>query len=144
LRAFTDRQPPEKIWEFYLLLTRVEQAFKDLKGDLSVRPLYHQLDTRIEAHIFVSFLAYCFHTTLRQMSRVHAGGLTSAAIIEKFQSVQMIDIHLPTTDGRRIVMNRHTEPEPDIQLLQSKLDLILPPQPPPQVSAHEISSVVPT
>jgi len=144
LRAFTDRHPPEKIWEFYLLLTRVEQAFKDLKGDLSVRPIYHQRDNRIEAHIFLSFLAYCFHATLRQMSRGQAGGLTSAAIIEKLQSIQMIDIHLPTTDGRRIVLSRYTEPEPDIRLLLNKLNLTLPKQPPPKVYANGLTSVVPT
>ncbi|UJS19334.1 MAG: IS1634 family transposase [Candidatus Brocadia sp.] len=69
LRSNMQAAAPETVWENYLLLTRIEQAFKDLKGSLSVRPLWHQLERRIEAHIFVSFLAFCLHTTLRNLAR---------------------------------------------------------------------------
>ncbi|UJS19100.1 MAG: IS1634 family transposase [Candidatus Brocadia sp.] len=135
LRSNMQVAAPETVWENYLLLTRIEQAFKDLKGSLSVRPLWHQLERRIEAHIFVSFLAFCLHTTLRNLARGRAGGLTSEAILEKLSCIQMIDVHLPTTDGRHIVMSRYTQPEKDVALLLAQLGLALPEQPPPKVYA---------
>jgi len=133
LRSNMQAASPETVWESYLLLTRIEQAFKDLKGELSIRPIWHQLEKRVEAHIFVSFLAYCLHTTLRNLARERAAGLTSDAILKKLSSIQMIDIHLPTTDGRHIVMSRYTQPDKDVSLLLAQLGLSLPDQPPPKV-----------
>jgi hypothetical protein len=135
LRSNLNEAAPETVWENYLLLTRIEQAFKDLKGDLKVRPIWHQDEGRIEAHIFVSFLAYCLHTTLRNLARGVAGGLSSAALLGKLAGVQMIDVHLPTTDGRRIVLSRTTQPEKDVALLLAQLKLTLPEQPRPRVLA---------
>ncbi|NOG43363.1 IS1634 family transposase [Candidatus Brocadia sinica] len=135
LRSNMQATAPETVWENYLLLTRIEQAFKDLKGSLSIRPIWHQLERRIEAHIFVSFLAFCLHTTLRNLARGRAAGLTSEAILEKLSSIQMIDVHLPTTDGRHIVMSRYTQPEKDVVLLLAQLGLTLPEQPPPKIYA---------
>ena len=136
LRSNMEGAAPETVWENYMVLTRVEQAFKDLKGDLQVRPIWHQEDRRIEAHIFVSFLAYCLHATLRNLARAVAGGLTTAAILEKFSAIEMIDVHLPTTDGRRIVLSRYTQPEKDLALLLARLRLTLPEQPPPRIQAN--------
>jgi transposase len=121
------------LWEKYLLLVQVEQAFKDLKSDLSIRPVYHQIDKRVEAHIFVCFLAYCLFVTLKNFTAPLAGGLTPRSILEKFKHIQMLDVHLPTTDGRTIVLSRHTEPDNDLRLLLERLDLRLPGQPPPKV-----------
>lgn len=135
LRSNMAGAAPETVWENYMVLTRIEQAFKDLKGDLKVRPIWHQVEKRIEAHIFVSFLAYCLHTTLRNLARGVAGGLTTAAILEKLAGLQMIDVHLPTTDGRRIVLSRYTQPERDVALLLARLKLTLPEQPPPRIQA---------
>ena len=135
LRSNMSETAPETVWENYLVLTRIEQAFKDLKGDLKVRPIWHQREERIEAHIFVSFLAYCLHTTLRNQARGVAGGLTTAAILEKLTAIQMIDVHLPTTDGRRIVMSRYTQPDKAVALLLARLRLTLPDQSPPRVQA---------
>jgi transposase len=137
LRSNMQATSPETVWESYLLLTRIEQAFKDLKGELSIRPIWHQLEKRIEAHIFVSFLAYCLHTTLRNLARGRAAGLTSDAILKKLSTIQMIDIHLPTTDGRHIVMSRYTQPEKDVSLLLAQLGLSLPEQPPPRFMLPE-------
>jgi hypothetical protein len=135
LRSNMKAASPETAWEFYLLLTRVEQAFKDLKGTLSIRPIWHQLEERIEAHIFVSFLAYCLHTTLRNLARGRAAGLTSEAILKKLSNIQMIDVHLPTTDGRHVVLSRYTQPEKGVSLLLAQLGLSLPDQTPPKVYA---------
>ncbi len=124
---------PEELWKQYMVLTEVEQAFKELKNDLDIRPVYHQKDERIEAHIFVSFLSYCLQVTLKQRARARAPGLTPRAILEKFKAMQMIDVHLPTTDGRNLILPRYTQPEKDLQLLLHQLNLTLPEQPPPRL-----------
>ena len=134
LRTNLTETDPAKLWEFYLQLTEVEQAFKELKGDLALRPIHHQLDRRIEAHIFISFLAYALQVTLKTRLKKTAAGLTPRAVLEKFATVQMLDVHLPTTDGREIVMPRYTHPEPDLQLLLDQLKLQLPDQPPPKIT----------
>ena len=124
------------LWTYYIQLTEVEQAFKELKGDLSIRPIYHQRDQRIEAHIFVAFLAYCLQVTLKARLRPLAPGLTPRSVLEKFAAIQMVDVHLPTTDGRTLILSRYTEPEPDQQLLLlDRMRLRLPAQPPPRISS---------
>jgi len=130
----TDRDPAS-LWELYMRLVQVEEAFKTLKGDLALRPIHHQIPPRIEAHIFVAFLAYALHATLRRRLHDLAPGLTSHAALEKLQAIQMVDVHLPTTDGREVVLSRSTQPEPDASLLLTQLRLELPVQPPPRLHA---------
>ena len=115
------------------LLWDIEQAFKELKNDLSIRPIHHQLEDRIEAHIFVAFLAYGLMVTLKQRLKALAPGLTPRAVLEKLAAIQMIDVDLPTTDGRTVVMSRHTEPENDHLLLLQTLKLDPPARPPPKI-----------
>ena len=114
-------------------LVEVEQAFKELKNDLSIRPIYHQRDIRIEAHIFIAFLAYCLLVTLKQRLKVLAPGLTPRVVLEKLATMQMIDVELPTTV---VVLSRYTEPEKDQLLLLRQLKLQLPAQPPPKITAR--------
>jgi hypothetical protein len=135
LRSNLTATDPAQLWEYYLQLVEVEAAFKDLKGDLAIRPIYHQLPARIEAHIFVAFLAYCLHVTLKAHLRHHAPGLTVRQVVEKFAAMQMLDVHFPTTDGRELIFTRYTQPEPDQQLLLAQLDWTLPSQPPPRITA---------
>jgi transposase len=135
LRSNLTASDPATLWTFYLQLTQVEEAFKNLKGDLAVRPIYHQDQERIEAHIFIAFLAYCLHVTLGRRLRNLAPGLTPRAVLEKFAAVQMLDVRIPTTDGREVVLTRYTQPERELQLLWHKLKLELPAQPPPKISA---------
>lgn len=134
LRSNLTDTDPAKLWQMYLQLTQVEQAFKDLKGDLSVRPIHHQKDSRIEAHIMVCFLAYCVHITLREKLRRHAPGLTPRQVLDHLGKLQMIDVHLPATDGRELLLRRRTEPNAEQQLLLSQLQLVLPAQPPPKIT----------
>jgi len=108
-------------------------AFKSLKDDLALRPIHHQLEHRIEAHIFISFLACCLQVTLRGRLRELAPGLTPRSVLEKFGTVQMLDVHLPTTDGRTVMLSRYTHPETDVHLLLQRLKLELPAQPPPKI-----------
>ena len=116
---------------------QVEEVFKNLKGDLALRPIHHQLEVRIEAHIFIAFLAYCLQVTLGRRLRDLAPGLTARAVLEKFAAVQMLDVRIPTSDGREVLLTRYTQPEPELQLLLSKLKLELPPQPPPKISSQD-------
>ncbi|MCU0787997.1 MAG: IS1634 family transposase [Verrucomicrobia bacterium] len=135
LRTNLTEEDPAKLWEYYTQLTQVEEAFKNLKGDLALRPIHHQKQDRIEAHIFVAFLAYCLQVTLRRWLRDLAPGLTPRSVLEKFAAVQMIDVHLPTTDGRHVILPRYTQPEKELQVLLERLKLNLPEQPPPRISA---------
>ena len=135
LRSNIKGDDPGKLWRLYLQLVEIEQAFKELKNDLSIRPIYHQLETRIEAHIFVAFLAYCLMVTLKQRLKALAPGLTPRAVLEKLAVIQMIDVELPTTDGRTVILSRYTEAEPDQRLLLQSLKLDLPDQPPPKITA---------
>ena len=135
LRSNIKGDDPGHLWRLYLQLVEIEQAFKELKNDLSVRPIHHQLETRIEAHIFVAFLAYCLMVTLKQRLKALAPGLTPRAALEKLAAIQIIDVELPTTDGRTVLLSRHTEPETDHLLLLQRLKLELPEQPPPKIAA---------
>jgi hypothetical protein len=128
---------PAQLWQFYIQLTEIEAAFKNLKDDLELRPIYHQRIERIEAHIFVAFMAYCLHVTLRARLRPLAGGLTPRAVLDKFAAIQMLDVHFPTTDSRTLILSRYTELNPDQKLLVSQLNLELPLQPPRNTAAGQ-------
>ena len=135
LRTNLTESDPATLWQYYIQLVAVEEAFKNLKADLAIRPVFHQEERRIEAHIFIAFLAYCLYVTLQRRLHALAPGLTARSALEKFAAVQMIDVHLPTTDGRELVLTRYTQPEPELQLLINQLKLQLPPQPPPRITA---------
>ncbi len=138
LRTNLTDDDPALLWQYYIQLVTVEEAFKNLKGDLAIRPIFHKDAQRIEAHIFIAFLAYCLQITLTRRLHALAPGLTARSALEKFAAVQMIDVHLPTTDGREIMLTRYTHPEPELQLLIGRLKLRLPPQPPPKITSTAI------
>ena len=125
LRTSLQVEEPEVLWQRYTQLTQIEEAFKCLKSDLNIRPIYHQVQSRVEAHIFVAFLGYCLTATLRMHTRLHAPGLTPRAVLEQLAAIQIIDVHLPVTDGRCLVMSRYTEPEPAQQLLLEHFSKVL-------------------
>jgi hypothetical protein len=137
LRSNLCGKDPAELWRFYIQLVEVEAAFKTMKDDLQLRPIYHQLEQRIEAHILVAFLAYCLHVTLRARLKPLAPGLTPRAVLDKFAAIQMLDVHFPTTDGRTLILSRHTELTAEQKLLAHQLKLDLPPQPPPRITAPE-------
>jgi transposase len=134
LRTNLVAEDPAVLWDRYVQLTQIEAAFKCLKSDLGIRPIHHQLERRVDAHILVAFLAYCLTVTLRHRLRMHAPGLTPRAVLEKLAGIQMLDVSFPTTDGRRLVMPRYTEPSPEQALLLHHLNLVLPQQPPPRIT----------
>ncbi len=143
LRTNLSGDDPAELWGYYLQLVVIEEAFKTLKGDLAIRPIFHQVEPRIEAHIFIAFLAYCLQVTLARRLHALAPGLTPRSVLEKFAAVQMIDLHVPTTDGRELLLTRYTEPEPELKLLLAKLGLKLPEQPKPKITADPSHSAPP-
>jgi transposase len=143
LRTNLVAEDPAVLWDRYVQLTQIEAAFKCLKSDLGVRPIHHQLEHRVDAHILVAFLAYCLTVTLRHRLRMHAPGLTPRAVLEKLAGIQMLDVSFPTTDGRRLIMPRYTEPDPEQALLLHHLSLVLPQQPPPRITTSASSTPFP-
>ena len=132
----TDKDPAV-LWQYYVQLVAVEEAFKNLKGVLAIRPIFHHDESRIEAHIFIAFLAYVLQVTLTRRLHALAPGLTARSAPENFAAVQMIDVHLPTTDGREIVLTRYTQSEPELQLLINNSSSLCPrsrrPKSPPRL-----------
>ena len=135
LRTNLVAEDPSVLWDRYMQLVQIEAAFKCLKSELGIRPIYHQLEHRVEAHILIAFLAYCLTATLKHRLQGHAPGLTPRAVLEKLAAIQALDVWLPTTDGRCLVMPRYTEPEADLALLLYQLKFALPQQPRPRLVA---------
>ena len=143
LRSNLTDGDPVVLWARYVQLTQIEAVFRSLKSELGIRPIYHQLEHRVDAHILVAFLAYSLQVTLKHRLLIHAPGLTPAAVLEKLGSIQMIDVHLPTKDGRKLILPRYTQPEADVKILLEKLHLALPAQPPPRITSTSIETPIP-
>ena len=141
LRSNLTGKTPGELWSYYMQLVQVEEAFKNLKGDLALRPVYHQKMDRIQAHILVAFISYTLQVCLRQRLKAVASGLTPRAVLEKFCAVQRVDVHLPTTDGRTVILSRPTQPEKDLQILLEQLKLTLPAPPPPKITAASVPAL---
>ncbi len=135
LRSNLTAEDPAVLWTRYVQLTQIEAVFRSLKTDLGIRPIYHQLEHRVDAHILIAFLAYCLQVTLKNRLQIHAPGLTPTAVLDKLGTIQMIDVWIPTRDGRWLILPRYTQPAKDLQLLLEKIQLNLPAQPPPRITA---------
>jgi transposase len=138
LRSNLTGEDPAVLWTRYIQLTQIENAFRALKSELGIRPIYHQLEHRADAHVLIAFLAYCLQITLKSRLMIHAPGLTAPAVLEKLATIQMVEVWIPTVDGRWLVLPRHTQPEKDVQALLDQLQIKLPPQPPPRIKAAAI------
>ncbi len=136
LRSNLTSADPAVLWTRYVQLTQIEGAFRSLKSELGIRPIYHHLEHRVDAHILIAFLAYCLQVTLKNRLWLHAPGLTPTAVMEKLATIQMIDVWIPTVDGRWLILPRYTQPEKDTKILLQKLKLELPTQPPPRITAN--------
>jgi transposase len=135
LRSNLTAEDPAVLWTRYVQLTQIEAVFRSLKSDLGIRPVYHRLEHRVDAHIMVAFLAYCLQVTLKNRLQIHAPGLTPTAVLDKLGTVQLIDVWIPTRDGRWLILPRYTQPAKDLQVLLDKIHLALPAQPPPRITA---------
>ena len=128
----------------YVQLTQIESVFRALKSELGIRPIYHQLEHRADAHILVAFLAYCLQVTLKNRLMIHAPGLTPTAVFEKLATIQMVEVWIPMLDGRWLIMPRHTQPDKDVQAVLDHLQINLPSQPPPRIRASQSVPVAPS
>jgi transposase len=137
LRSNLTGEDPAVLWTRYVQLTQIESVFRSLKSELGIRPVYHQLEHRADAHVMIAFLAYCLQVTLKNRTMIHAPGLTPAAVLEKLATIQMVEVWIPTLDGRWLVLPRHTQPEKDVQAMLDHLHISLPSQPPPRIKASQ-------
>jgi len=135
LRSNLTAEDPAVLWTRYVQLTQIEAVFRSLKSELGIRPIYHRLESRVDAHILIAFLAYCLQVTLKNRLQIHAPGLTPTAVLEKLGTIQMIDVWIPTCDGRWLILPRYTQPAKDLQVLMEQIHLSLPSQPPPRITA---------
>jgi transposase len=141
LRSNLTAEDPAVLWTRYVQLTQIEAVFRSLKSELGIRPVYHHLERRVDAHILIAFLAYCLQVTLKNRLQIHAPGLTSAAVLEKLGTIQMIDVWIPTRDGRWLILPRYTQPSKELTLLMEQIQLALPSQPPPRITAQQTKLV---
>jgi hypothetical protein len=137
LRSNLTGEDPAVLWTRYVQLTQIESVFRSLKSELGIRPIYHQLEHRADAHVLIAFLAYCLQVTLKNRLLIHAPGLTPSSVLEKMATIQMVDVWIPLLDGRWLVLPRHTQPEPDVQALLEQIRITLPPQPPPRIKSAQ-------
>ena len=138
LRSNLTAEDPGVLWTRYVQLTQIESVFRSLKSELGVRPIYHQLEHRADAHVLIAFLAYCLQVTLKNRLLIHAPGLTPAAVLEKLATIQMVEVWIPMRDGRWLVLPRHTQPEPDVRALLDQIRISLPSQPPPRIKSSQL------
>jgi transposase len=138
LRSNLTAEDPTVLWTRYVQLTQIESVFRSLKSELGVRPIYHQLEHRADAHVLIAFLAYCLQVTLKNRLLIHAPGLTPTAVLEKLATIQMVEVWIPMLDGRWLVLPRHTQPEPDVRALLDQIRISLPSQPPPRIKSSPL------
>jgi transposase len=144
LRSNLTDEDPAVLWTRYVQLTQIESVFRSLKSELGIRPIYHQLEHRADAHVLIAFLAYCLQVTLKNRLMIHAPGLTAAAVLEKLATIQMVEVWIPMLDGRWLVLPRHTQPERDVQAILEQIQITLPSQPPPRIKAAQTARLMPT
>ena len=130
----------EELWSQYMQLTEAEASFRVLKSELYIRPLFHQLESRVKAHVLVAFLGYALWITLKHLLKRRAGvipqpsvsgvhnaqPLSAMKVLALFSTLQSADIVLPTLDGREIRLRRITEPTPEQKAILQQLGLSLP------------------
>lgn len=128
----------EELWSRYMQLTEAEASFRALKSELSIRPLFHQLESRVKAHLMVAFLGYALWVTLKHLLKRRVlpqpslSGVTNAQPLSARKALSLLstlhsaDIVLPTTDGREIRLRRITEPTAEQKALLNQLGLTLP------------------
>jgi len=140
LRSNLTGEDPAVLWTRYVQLTQIESVFRSLKNELGIRPIYHQLEHRADAHVLIAFLAYCLQVTLKNRLMIHAPGLTPSSALEKMATIQMVEVWIPMLDGRWLVLPRHTQPEPDVEALLEQIRFALPAQPPPRIKSAQLAS----
>jgi transposase len=126
LRTNLKEERPEELWKKYIQLTEAEAAFRALKSELAIRPIFHQKEDRVKAHILVAFLGYALWVTFKHLLKRKHAEVSPARALSLLASLQSADIVLPTTDGREIRLRRITQPSAEQKLLLDHLGIALP------------------
>ncbi len=126
LRTNLPPSDPDQLWKSYIQLTEAEAAFRALKSELAVRPIFHQLERRTKAHVLVAFLGYAMWVTLKHLLKAKTSPLSPARALATAATLHSADIILPTTDGRQIRLRRVTSPTTEQRSLFEQLGMTLP------------------
>jgi transposase len=141
LRTNLSEDDPVRLWEQYIQLTEVESAFRTLKSDVKLRPVYHWVEPRVEAHVMLAFIGYVMWVCLKWKLKPLAGSLSPRQMIELFRGIQLVEVWFDTVDGKRICLPRITIPEPEHQIILEQIKWRLPAQPPPRIYTRREGSV---
>jgi len=144
LRAHWTERDPATLWQTYVQLTEAEAAFRTLKSEVKVRPIWHWTAERVDAHVLVAFLGYCLWVCLKKKAQRAAPSLTPWQILDQLGRILLVEVWFELKDGRRLCLPRITQPEPAQALLLHQLNWALPAQPPPRVYAQDVPSGQPT
>jgi transposase len=139
----TDRTP-DTLWRMYVQLTEVEAVFRALKSELAIRPIWHWVGPRVEAHVMVAFLGYCLWVCLKQRLKRVGPGLTPWQLLDQFKRILQVEVWFKLKAGGAICLPRITQPEPAQTLLLHQMAWALPEQPPPRIYKDQIPNVWPT
>jgi transposase len=123
LRSNVKEWTSEELWKAYIQLTDAEEAFRIHKDDLKLRPVWHQKENRVKAHILICFLAYVLWKCFGQMCKQAGLGDEPRKVIQEIKKLQLTDVILPTRKGVDIRLRCVSTPEPDLAMLLQKLKL---------------------
>jgi len=140
LRTNLPEEDPSKLWEQYIQLTEVEEAFRTLKSEVGLRPIYHRVEPRVEAHVMLAFMGYAMWVCLKWKLKALATSLSPRQMIELFRSIQLVEVWFDTVHDKRICLPRITMPEPQHQAVLEQIKWTLPKQPPPRIYARRKGS----
>ena len=143
LRAHWTEKDPAKLWETYMQLTEAEAAFRTMKSEIKVRPIWHWTEPRVHAHLMIAFLGYCLWVYLKKCCQGAAPSLTPWALLDQIGRIVLVEVWFELRDGRAICLPRITQPEPAQAALLAQLGWTLPAQPPPRVYAAQTNGVEP-
>jgi len=144
LRTNLSDRSPEALWRMYVQLTEVEAVFRALKSDLAIRPIWHWVGPRVEAHVMVAFLGYCLWVCLKQKLKATAPALSPWQVLDQFQRIVQVEVWFKLKAGGAICLPRITQPEPGQAMVLHQMDWSLPEQPPPRIYKDQLSDVWPT
>lgn len=138
LRAHWTEKDPARLWQTYVQLAEAEAAFRVLKSEVKIRPIWHWLERRVEAHVLVAFLGYCLWVCLKHRLKAVAPSLTPWQALDQLGRISLVEVWFELKDGRHLCLPRITQPEPTQAVLLEQLNWHLPKQPPPRIYAHQV------
>jgi transposase len=141
LRTNLNGHSPESLWKMYVQLTEVEAVFRAMKSQLAIRPIWHWVGSRVEAHVMVAFLGYCLWVCLKQKLKAVAPSLSPWQLLDQFGRIVQVEVWFKLRAGGAICLPRIAQPEPAQAILLHQLGWSLPEQPPPKIYKDQVPDV---